>query len=97
MSSDGPTVVTISPPSPLLVDEGEDAIIQCTADGKPEPSYTWKKGEKIIFEDSDILKLENADSETKGNDYFCVASNAYGEKVSDNYEVILVGKTTKKL
>ena len=41
--ADGPTVVTVPQSGLVVAERGTEETLQCTADGKPQPSITWRK------------------------------------------------------
>ncbi|KAF0296990.1 Protein amalgam [Amphibalanus amphitrite] len=79
----GPTVVTVPQSGVVVAERGTDETLQCTADGKPQPTITWRKqsgdlpgGEKVAagerYTVSDITRQ-------MAGVYECVADNGLGQ------------------
>ncbi|XP_076752883.1 neural cell adhesion molecule fasciclin 2 isoform X2 [Xylocopa sonorina] len=80
-----PTVKELS--NPVDVVEGEDASIQCEANGKPPPKFTWVKSlthqslsdvdRFSVDPDTGVLTIKNVNRDDDG-EYQCTATNAAG-------------------
>ncbi|XP_041379138.1 carcinoembryonic antigen-related cell adhesion molecule 5-like [Gigantopelta aegis] len=73
--SRGPDSVTLSPPSPGSVAEGNSLTVMCAARCNPPCSYSWILGNQPISPTSQ-LTLTNINRSQTGNVYTCTATNS---------------------
>ncbi|KAF2368991.1 Immunoglobulin I-set [Trinorchestia longiramus] len=86
--------VTVHPHHETIeVEKGQEAILDCNADGNPEPQVTWTKvGGKMpsgeTEEHGTSIVFEDVDRHIHGT-YECVAQNGVGEPVNATREIIV--------
>ena len=93
-ASRAPEISFISPAQTVI--EGDPATLHCTAIGDPQPWITWKKGTRVLNENSRIrifdngtLTILNALELDGSNEYTCVAENPAGRAtLTTSLEVI---------
>ncbi|XP_041372795.1 nephrin-like [Gigantopelta aegis] len=73
--SRGPDSVTLSPPPPGSVAEGDSLTVTCAASCNPPCSYSWTLGNQRISATSQ-LTLTNINRSQTGNVYMCTATNS---------------------
>ncbi|NXL89730.1 HMCN1 protein, partial [Alectura lathami] len=72
-------------PSEVVVTQGSEVLLECKAQGIPEPAVTWMKdgrplgsgGDVAILHDGHLLQLRDAQVSDTGR-YVCVAANVAG-------------------
>ena len=72
--SEGPDSVTLSPPSPGPVTEGQSLTVTCAAGCTPTCDLSWTVGNQWISSTSQ-LTLTNIRRSQTGNVYTCTATN----------------------
>ena len=78
-TSEGPDSVTLSPPSPGPVTEGQSLTVTCVAGCEPTCYVSWTVGNQQISSTSQ-LTLENINRSQTGNVYTCTATNTATHK-----------------
>ncbi|XP_041379602.1 carcinoembryonic antigen-related cell adhesion molecule 1-like isoform X2 [Gigantopelta aegis] len=73
--SSGPDSVTLSPPSPGSLAEGDSLTVTCAASCTPPCSYSWTPRHQQISPTSQ-LKLTNINRSQTENVYTCTATNS---------------------
>ncbi|XP_041372799.1 uncharacterized protein LOC121386067 [Gigantopelta aegis] len=74
--SSGPDSVTLSPPSPRSVAEGDSMTVMCAASCNPPCSYSWTlKNQQISL--TSRLTLTNINRSQTWNVYMCTATNSF--------------------
>ncbi|XP_063705703.1 lachesin-like isoform X2 [Culicoides brevitarsis] len=89
-----PTIIDQHSTLHLNVEEGQDVVLKCYAEGYPRPTITWTRDLNAILPaggqstEGQELRIKNCRKEDRGL-YFCSASNNVGEPVqkSVNLEV----------
>ena len=72
--SEGPDSVTLSPPSPGPVTEGQSLTVTCAAGCTPSCDFSWTLRDQQISSTSE-LTLTNINRSQTGNVYTCTATH----------------------
>ncbi|GFR99302.1 hemicentin 2 [Elysia marginata] len=71
----GPQSLTITPQSPISLEEGNDFVVTCSASCSPVCTYTWRKGSRLIVTQNGMLQLKDVTRSDAG-EYTCEAKNS---------------------
>ncbi|XP_071518482.1 uncharacterized protein [Panulirus ornatus] len=83
------------PPQDIVVDEGDDATLECEATGDPQPSLTWRREDgrpfslnhtQVVEAAGPLLRLSSVSRGISGA-FLCVASNGVPPAVSARVQV----------
>ena len=92
-------VITVGPPPELRVLNSTLAIINCTSEGYPQPTISWRKSGEEVLPDGDRVVVETGGSliirsvmMSDAGDYRCVATNAVDQDVGDTSTLFVDGK-----
>ena len=83
------TLVTVSPSPEVLVNQKENATLECTAGGGPGNMFRWYHGDQLLVgETSTVLEIRNVMVSDEGS-YNCSVNNTAG---SGSNATTLIGK-----
>lgn len=90
--SDSPRIDPLSPVRALV--PGKPLVLNCTARGGPEPTITWYKDRKFVYQ-GQALVIRNETSSAHGL-YTCRASNGIAPDDIASVTVTSLGKWTRR-
>ena len=77
------------PPSPLILLQGKNASLTCSADGLPTPRITWELNGKPIIKDNKEASIDIVNIRHNAN-YTCIATSGTGKK-EKVIEIVVLG------
>ncbi|XP_068426551.1 B-cell receptor CD22 [Clinocottus analis] len=69
--------------------EKQSVTLNCSANGHPEPNYTWVNKRQEVIGRGAVWKI-NSIKESEGGEYYCEANNKQGTTTSNKVNIIVI-------